>query len=77
MSEVEKFLDRLQSDPHFAKEVKSSKTASEIIDTAQKHGITLTGPNIAAAMAEASPKLTEEELVSVNTDTVMAAALIK
>ena len=77
MSDVQTFLDKLKSDADFAKEIKASKTASEIIHTAQQHGITLTGHHRAEAMSKASPELTSDELNSVTTDTGMAAALVK
>jgi len=77
MAETKQFLDKLKADPAFAKQIKNCTTASEIIDAAAKNGITLSGHDIAHAMSQASPQLSEDELSSVNTDTVMAAALIK
>jgi predicted ribosomally synthesized peptide with nif11-like leader len=76
-SSTQAFLDRLKSDPEFAEAVKSCTTASEIVVLAAENGIALSSADIMKTMAASSPELTDEELSSVTTDTVMAAALVK
>jgi predicted ribosomally synthesized peptide with nif11-like leader len=76
-SSTEAFLDKLKADPAFAKAVKSCTTATEIIVLAAQNGIALSATDLVKTMTATSTQLTEEELSSVTTDTVMALALIK
>ena len=72
------FQAKLASDQAFADQVKKCNNAEEIIAVAKDTGIELSNTDIAIALASSGPvELTDEELESVSSGTVMAAALIK
>jgi hypothetical protein len=52
-------------------------TAQEVVLVAKAEGMTLTDADIAKAIAQGAPELTDEELQSVSVGTPMALALIK
>jgi predicted ribosomally synthesized peptide with nif11-like leader len=74
---VADFQAKLASDPSFADKVKGCKSAEEIIEVAKNEGITLSSADLAKALAASSFELSDEELESVSSGTVMAAALVK
>lgn len=77
MSSVEAFRSKLASDPDFAAKIKASSSAEDIVSVAKGAGIDLSHADLARTMAAASHDLTDEDLESVSSGTVMAAALIK
>jgi predicted ribosomally synthesized peptide with nif11-like leader len=72
------FQAKLASDKAFADQVKQCNNAEKIIAVAKDAGIELSNTDIAKALASAAPvELTDEDLESVSSGTVMAVALIK
>jgi predicted ribosomally synthesized peptide with nif11-like leader len=77
MSAVDDFRSKLASDSKFADAVKGCKTADEITKVALGAGITLSHADLARALAAQSAELSDADLESVSSGTVMAAALVK
>jgi predicted ribosomally synthesized peptide with nif11-like leader len=69
---------KMASDPAFANKIKGCKNAEEIIAVAKDAGITLSNADIATSVASSDPfELSDEELESVSSGTVLAALLVK
>lgn len=77
MSTQSDFTKKLASDPTFANAIKGCTDEGEILATAKRAGINLSPADIAKSMATGSQELSDKDLESVTSGTVMAAILIK
>ncbi|MBY5579040.1 Nif11-like leader peptide family natural product precursor [Rhizobium leguminosarum] len=77
MSSVDDFRSKLATDSNFAAAVKACSTPDAIVNVAKGAGIDLSHNELAKTIAGGSPNLTDEDLESVSTGTIMAAALVK
>ncbi len=79
MSSINDFRKKLDSDQEFAEKIKGCRGAEEIIAAAKAVGITLTNADLVKDLASAKGdnEMSDKELESIHSDTVLAAALIK
>ncbi|WP_234838534.1 Nif11-like leader peptide family natural product precursor [Sinorhizobium medicae] len=77
MSSIDDFRSKLATDSAFAAAVKACSTPDAIVNAAKDAGIDLSHNDLAKAIAAGSPNLTDEDLESVSSGTIMAAALVK
>ncbi|MBP2470696.1 putative ribosomally synthesized peptide with nif11-like leader [Sinorhizobium meliloti] len=77
MGSIDDFRSKLATDSAFAAAVKACSTPDAIVNAAKDAGIDLSHNDLAKAIAAGSPNLTDEDLESVSSGTIMAAALVK